>query len=780
MKNAKSFLFAGILVLMMSAVLSAAESNVVVLYDSVGEGGSEHRGDGFPMPVGYPYTDSYGYTYNPNGWIQGALNGTLDPELTGCPPHNVYHTMFEWYFQRTQSIKADQLANAQQRRDWSAYQYLRFDAYSTNNVAVVGVRVKDSRVSTSVGYLGNFTPLATFRIPVNQWVTCNFPLKALADTGELDLTKMQGFHMQSNGFEGPCSLQVRNVRLVGSGTPTYPLLEMEEAIAPLGRVVVNTAPPVRDPVKMARNLVVTTDLGPVTIALGRVTLGGEGITYVQNNRRGMVAYDNDRLALIARTSTYYDGSNWSAILLQSNADVLGGLVAFGSFDGGATWGGITRGETRPTRLNSWYGRASASSSLSNGDLYMIGTENCTNYASLIDGYFRRLAFTGDGWVADRFGLLDQMYKCPVWSYAVTLWNGRLWATRGDGFGSPYAGFRARYSDDDGRTWMPCKDADIAGNTTNPRPWYQAGVDPVPSKVILFPGDSVPGAILVPYGNGVASIDPYGRYLKIHDGSQWGALQSIASWGTSGQSYTDISATCIDNDHIFMAKGGRINFDNSSEALTDLVVTHSKAGGSWTSAQLETGNITDAILTSAGSFVYCFYSQKSGSNYLVKYRRWNNGTWEAAVQVASETVRINRVGAPMNCPGSYACVMWDAAGGSFLKFAKVATGVAGTETGWTGCEKGNRALVGGADALLGISPNPFSGNAVIQYRVNGKTPVSITVYNVNGQRVVTLVNGKPSAGAHSIVLTAKNMVPGIYFVKMASGNNQFVRKAILTR
>jgi len=89
------------------------------------------------------------------------------------------------------------------------------------------------------------------------------------------------------------------------------------------------------------------------------------------------------------------------------------------------------------------------------------------------------------------------------------------------------------------------------------------------------------------------------------------------------------------------------------------------------------------------------------------------------------------------------------------------------------------------ALYQNIPNPFSSNTLIKYAIPKDVDVEIAVYNVVGQRVRTLVNGRQKAGYRAIEWDGRNdagrrVSPGVYFVKMTAGKFNATRKLTLLR
>jgi len=106
------------------------------------------------------------------------------------------------------------------------------------------------------------------------------------------------------------------------------------------------------------------------------------------------------------------------------------------------------------------------------------------------------------------------------------------------------------------------------------------------------------------------------------------------------------------------------------------------------------------------------------------------------------------------------------------------------TGATGVSQGNNIVK--SFKLYQNYPNPFNPATVIKYDLPGISNVTISVFNVIGQRVAVLLNGVQSAGAHSIVWNAQDFASGVYFYRIkAAGINSksdFIsyKKAVLIK
>lgn len=73
------------------------------------------------------------------------------------------------------------------------------------------------------------------------------------------------------------------------------------------------------------------------------------------------------------------------------------------------------------------------------------------------------------------------------------------------------------------------------------------------------------------------------------------------------------------------------------------------------------------------------------------------------------------------------------------------------------------------------PNPFNPSTVISYQLPTNAFVKLKIYDVLGREIRSLVNGRESAGDHSVVLNADGLPSGVYFYRLEAGNYILTKK-----
>ena len=83
-------------------------------------------------------------------------------------------------------------------------------------------------------------------------------------------------------------------------------------------------------------------------------------------------------------------------------------------------------------------------------------------------------------------------------------------------------------------------------------------------------------------------------------------------------------------------------------------------------------------------------------------------------------------------------------------------------------------------LLQNYPNPFNPSTTIEYILPQEANVSLEIYNIIGQKIVTLVNERQSAGHKKITWDAGSVASGIYLYKLKTEKYEETRKMFLIR
>jgi len=78
------------------------------------------------------------------------------------------------------------------------------------------------------------------------------------------------------------------------------------------------------------------------------------------------------------------------------------------------------------------------------------------------------------------------------------------------------------------------------------------------------------------------------------------------------------------------------------------------------------------------------------------------------------------------------------------------------------------------------PNPFNPTTVFSYNIPSSGQVNLSIFNVKGQLVETLVSTYQEAGEHSIPWNADNYSSGIYLYQLSWGDEHISRKCILMK
>ncbi|MDZ7263478.1 MAG: S8 family serine peptidase [candidate division KSB1 bacterium] len=95
---------------------------------------------------------------------------------------------------------------------------------------------------------------------------------------------------------------------------------------------------------------------------------------------------------------------------------------------------------------------------------------------------------------------------------------------------------------------------------------------------------------------------------------------------------------------------------------------------------------------------------------------------------------------------------------------------------------NRTVPGNIE-LLQNYPNPFNPTTTISYAIDSYTEVQLTIFNLRGQKIRTLVDEQQSPGRHQVTWDGMDeldraVASGVYFYRLTAGNFSQTKKMIL--
>ena len=84
------------------------------------------------------------------------------------------------------------------------------------------------------------------------------------------------------------------------------------------------------------------------------------------------------------------------------------------------------------------------------------------------------------------------------------------------------------------------------------------------------------------------------------------------------------------------------------------------------------------------------------------------------------------------------------------------------------------------ALKQNYPNPFNPITTIEYILTADSDVELSLYDINGRKVMDFVNSYQQAGDYSMQIDASGLASGVYMIKLRSGRHSETRKMLLLK
>ncbi len=78
------------------------------------------------------------------------------------------------------------------------------------------------------------------------------------------------------------------------------------------------------------------------------------------------------------------------------------------------------------------------------------------------------------------------------------------------------------------------------------------------------------------------------------------------------------------------------------------------------------------------------------------------------------------------------------------------------------------------------PNPFNPSTTIPFGLNETSNVELTIYDILGRKVQTLINGQRNAGLHEVTFNARDLASGVYFYRLVTDNQTLIKRFSLIK
>ncbi|MCX6640219.1 MAG: T9SS type A sorting domain-containing protein [bacterium] len=225
---------------------------------------------------------------------------------------------------------------------------------------------------------------------------------------------------------------------------------------------------------------------------------------------------------------------------------------------------------------------------------------------------------------------------------------------------------------------------------------------------------------------------------------------------------DINITAINPTIVIPAGGGSFNYNINVHNL----ISQSQTFQVWTKAYHIASN------TFYNMFGPIIRSLPGNANPTRELTQWINSTYPAG-----SSYYIGYI-------GTYPNTIVDS---SYFSFTKSAVDDGGPWISESKCEGDffdeyavEPISVPQQMALLEAYPNPFNPATTITYTLPAATRVKLSVYNISGSLLATLVDGFRDAGVQQVTFNAAELPSGIYLARVESGSCSSVQKLVLMK
>lgn len=413
-----------------------------------------------------------------------------------------------------------------------------------------------------------------------------------------------------------------------------------------------------------------------------------------------------------------------------------------SLDAGLTWGTDTRLTNNDTHSTG-------------PSVFAIGQVVHAVWHDIRDGnfeiYYKRSVNSGGTWGTDTRLTVNSAVSTTPSVYAVTVTSHivhLVWRDFRDGNDEIYY----KRSTDGGTTWGA--DTRLTVNSSNS----------------INPSVSVSGSVVnvVWYDNRDGNNEIY--YKRSPDaGVTWGPDTRV----TNNSSVSLAPTLTASGSNVYI-----VWWDNRDGNNEIYCKRSTDAGINWDPDMRLTNNTAQSTypsVSASAQTVYVVWIDGRDGNSEVYYKRSTNEgiSWESDTRLTINTALSDYPSVSVN--GQAVHVVWrDSRDGNEEIYYKLNP---------TGTTVGIININSGIPEHFSLSqnyPNPFNPTTYIEFQIPQSGLINITIYDALGRKVETIVNQNLAAGTYKAGWDASNMVSGVYFYRLNTGDFTDTKKMILLK
>lgn len=230
---------------------------------------------------------------------------------------------------------------------------------------------------------------------------------------------------------------------------------------------------------------------------------------------------------------------------------------------------------------------------------------------------------------------------------------------------------------------------------------------------------------------------------------------------------DIFVAKYDSDgNVLWAKqAGSSSFDSGQDIATDNAGNIVVTGGF-----NEQATFGDTTMVSNG-FLDVFIAKYDSDGNVLWVKQGGGSDFDTGISIATNSAGDILTTGSFNGTANFDNTTLTSGGGQDIFIVKIAGGLTGIDDAL------NQPRL---FTLAQNYPNPFNPSTTIEFTLEKSSLVQLTVYNVSGQAVATLVSDRLAAGSYQYKWDASNLSSGVYFYRIDVEQQSLVKRAILLK